>query len=142
MRRVVLPGRLVLNAESTFTGSTSVDEGLLTVAGSLLGTDAVTLNGGRLKLGGNDRFGNSTQVLLRGGVLDANGFSDILGTLALDGTATLELGAGASILHFAKSESNPWNGTLSITNWSGSIAGSRVDQLFFGTDATGLSATQ
>jgi hypothetical protein len=36
-----------------------------------------------------------------------------------------------------------WNGTLSIYNWSGTLlSGNGTDQLYFGTDATGLTPTQ
>jgi hypothetical protein len=68
-------------------------------------------------------------------------------TLKLAASAgTIQLGevAGSgAVLKFDNSSAVAWNaGTLTITNWNGSASGGGPDQIFFGTDATGLTAGQ
>ncbi|RYD86703.1 MAG: PEP-CTERM sorting domain-containing protein [Sphingobacteriales bacterium] len=60
--------------------------------------------------------------------------------MGFDGT--IDLGDGASVLRFADSTFQFWNGTLSITNWSGSAAGGGVDQLLFDTAIGGITMDQ
>jgi hypothetical protein len=63
----------------------------------------------------------------------------------LQSSSIIDLGNGASILAFSNSASQVanWNGTLSIFNWSGNpLTGNGTDQLYFGTNATGLTPTQ
>jgi len=38
--------------------------------------------------------------------------------------------------------SAPWSGMLNVFDWSGSTAGGGIDQIFFGTNAAGLTANQ
>ena len=85
------------------------------------------------------------------------------GTLTLGGISTLLPGAGTHTfgplipdsgviimgtnvdcqLHFANSSSLEWsNAWLIIKNWSGSIYGGGAQQIFFGTNAAGLTTNQ
>ena len=53
------------------------------------------------------------------------------------------MGSAASIIAFANSSGKTWAGTLSIYNWSGlPLVGDGTDQIFFGTDSTGLTQSQ
>lgn len=79
-----------------------------------------------------ERLGGQCRIESRPGAL----------TLSTGVVSTIDLGGGASIFLLANSSAQAWNGTLSITNWSGSTSGGGTDQLFFGTDATGLTAGQ
>ena len=118
--------------------------GTLVVSGSLSGTSSVNVNAGTFRLGANNPINDLASITLGNGTFDTGGFSDTTGTLTLDGTATLDLGTGASILNFADSSANSpaWTGTLRITDWSGSPFGSGTDQLFFGASGTALTADQ
>jgi hypothetical protein len=65
------------------------------------------------------------------------------GTLTLNGDATIDLGTGASILRLANSASALWApAALTIAGWSGSVDGLGQDEVFFGTNANGLTALQ
>jgi hypothetical protein len=82
-------------------------------------------------------------MLGTGGILNTGGFSEILGAFTLGGDATIDLGTGASILRLANSTSSVWElGTLTIAGWSGSLTGQGQDEIFFGLDANGLTASQ
>jgi len=135
-------GTLTLQGSSSYAGATAVSEGVLLANGSLTGTSAVNVDGGTLQLGANERLADTATVTLGNGVLDTKGFSETLGTLSLAGTGTLALGAGTSVVHFADSTSAFWNGTLSITNWSGSPVGGGTDQVFFGSSEFALVPDQ
>ena len=53
------------------------------------------------------------------------------------------MGNIASIVAFAKSITSTWSGTLNIYNWTGNAStGGGTDQLYFGSDTTGLTAAQ
>jgi hypothetical protein len=66
-----------------------------------------------------------------------------IGALTLSSNSIIDLGQGTSILAFANSSAQTWTATLSIYNWSGiPVTGHGTDQLYFGTDSTGLTADQ
>src|SRR5256714_2873325 len=68
-----------------------------------------------------------------------------MGALTLQSSSIIDLSNGASIIAFANSalQAANWSGTLSIYNWTGNtITGNGTDQLYFGTNATGLTPTQ
>lgn len=135
-------GTLTVSGESNYTGSTSVSAGTLLVSGSLSGTTALNISGGTFRLGGTDLVNDAASVSLSGGTFSTAGFAETLGAFTLQGTATLDLGNGASILHFANSSAAAWTGALSITNWDGSALGGGTDQIFFGTASGGLASSQ
>ncbi|MEA3211368.1 MAG: fibronectin-binding autotransporter adhesin [Chthoniobacter sp.] len=138
-------GTLEIAGDSTFAGTLTVPVGRVLLRGALSGISALTATGAtaRLELGAADGINDSAAVTLTGSTLATAGFSETVGALTLgSGVATLDLGNGASVFHFAASNGHPWTGTLSITNWSGTLTGGGTDQLFFGIDATGLTAGQ
>lgn len=119
------------NSAYTYTGTTTIAQGTLALAQNNLLPDAapITLSGGTFNTGGA-----------------TNGFSDTTGAMTLASSSSIDLGgngtAAASILHFANSAATAWSGTLTIANWGGSTNGGGVDQVYFGSDATGLTAQQ
>jgi hypothetical protein len=79
---------------------------------------------------------------LGGGTLATAGFGEGLGVLTLNANSTINFGSSASALVFGNSSASIWNSaaTLTIANWTGSPLGDGADQIFFGTDSTGLGA--
>lgn len=139
------PGLLTVSGNAnTYTGSTIVTAGTLNVNGTLSATSALSISGGTLQLGAADRINDSASVTMSGGTLDTAGFAENLGSFTLAGTAAIDLGNGASVLRFLDSSGNApsWTGTLSISNWSGTLTGGGTDQLFFGSNASGLTSEQ
>lgn len=159
-------GTMVLNGASTYNGGTVISGGTLSLdsngssSARLVSTSGITLNsGGTLLLANstgtasNDRINNSATMSLNGGALNTGGLSEHgasnntagLGALTLQSTSIIDMGSGASILAFANSlaQSASWVGTLKIYNWTGTPqTGGGTDQLFFGNDSTGLTASQ
>lgn len=159
-------GTLQLTGVNTYAGNTLVQQGTLQVGssvgtgagnGQLANTGRVIVNGGgTLLLGGTsastDRLNNAAGIVLAGGAFNTGGLSEGtvtsgaptagLGALTLTANSILDLGNGASILAFAKSSAQSFNGTLSIYNWTGNVAGGGADEVFFGTDSTGLRPSQ
>lgn len=137
-------GTLELSASNTYAGNTRVDAGRLLLTGTLSGTNAVIVgNGATLELGSADRVNDAALLRLEGGTVKTGGFNETLAALSLGGNSTIDLGAGASVLHGADSSGDPWTGTLSILNWSGQpLVGGGTDELFFGATSLGLTAAQ
>jgi FG-GAP repeat len=125
------------------------DNNMLTLEGSLIanqihiGTTGNT--GNKLLLGGTgDRINDSAAISMSGGTFDTAGLSETVGALTLQNTSIIDLGDLSSLLRFADSSSlsSSWSGTLSIYDWSGDLSGGGTDQLYFGTDANGLTSSQ
>ena len=91
----------------------------------------MTLNGGTFDTGGLSEHGLAGTTVTPG-----------MGAVTLSSNSIIDFGGGASVIAFADSSTQTWTGTLSIYNWSGAVGGNGTDQLYFGTDATGLTATQ
>ena len=139
------PGTWVVTANNPYTGTTTVNGGTLVVSGSLTGTTAVSVNnsGSVLELGAPNALNNAVTLTLNNGTFDANGKSETIASLTSTGNSTLDLGIGAtSILHFANSSAQSWSGSLTILDWNGSSTGGGSNELFFGSNASGLTAGQ
>ena len=158
------PGTLALTGANTYTGTSTINAGTLNAAttNALGSTSHVTVNsGGTLLLSNSntiDLINNNAGITLNGNgsatpTINTGGLSEYtvgsvlpgMGALTLQSSSIIDLGSGASILAFASSvfQAANWNGTLSIYNWSGNLlTGNGTDQLYFGTDATGLAPTQ
>ena len=154
-------GTVRFTGDNSFSGETVVNNGRLELASldSLGGTSSVTVNsGGTLLFSGatNNRVKNTAELVLNGNgspviSLQTAGLSEHgatnntagIGPVTLQSSSIIDLGDGASVIAFANSLTKSWTGTLSIYNWTGNLlTGNGTDQVYFGTDITGLSALQ
>jgi autotransporter-associated beta strand protein len=155
------------SSANTYSGTTTVIQGTLALSKSagvnaIAGSSLTVNNSGSVVLWNNDnQINDSTAVTLNGGKLNTQGHSESsgsynnlsgspsagMGALTLQSSSIIDLGTastgGHTILAFADSHSQTWTGTLKIYNWTGIPAvGDGVDQLFFGSNASGLTASQ
>jgi fibronectin-binding autotransporter adhesin len=128
-------GTLNLSGASTYTGTTTVSEGVL-------------------QLGASDRLANTSTLNVAGGTLNLNTFSEQVGNLNFSNSGTIDFGAqtGANYFLFANTTGTP-SGVLTISNWEGgtdvlasssALSATILDQLYFvgyGSGATQGSAT-
>ncbi len=79
-----------------------------------------------------------------GGTVTTATINEQLGHFILASSAMIDMSGGAGKLAFANSSSQAWTAgaILSVLNWSGSTNGGGSDQLFFGTNAGGLTSAQ
>lgn len=125
---------LALTGQTTGTGDITIS-GIGTVnlnrggGDALIHTGDVIIEGGTLLLGASNQIADSVDLTLDGGSLGTGGFSDVLGSLTLSSSSTLDLGAGSSTLTFADGSYSA--GTLTIDNWSGELTGGGTDQIIF-----------
>ncbi len=141
------------------TGGTHVIAGELSVAGDNTYHPAYTLEAGELSVRdirvscGSMRHLDGTlvqsgTVTLAGGVWEEQTGFQKLGPLQLEAMADVEskidFNGENSVLHFSASSGLVWSNdtALWIENWNGSLAGGGAEQLFFGTDANGLTPQQ
>jgi autotransporter-associated beta strand protein len=119
-------------------GNSNVTGSAFTYSGS------TGISGGTLLLAHADMLPDASPMTLSGNaIFNTGGLNETTGTLTLASSAAIDMGAGASILHYANSSAQAWAGTLTINNWSGdSVNGGGTDQIFFGSDPTGLTAAQ
>jgi autotransporter-associated beta strand protein len=110
-------GSLTLTATNSYTGPTAVSAGTLTLAT-------------------NNAISAATTVSLGSGTLDTQTYSNKVSTLAVTGSATINLGIGGKLV-FADSHLTSWTGTLTITG--DFIPGSSIR---FGTSKSALTRTQ
>jgi hypothetical protein len=86
-------------------------------------------------------------MTLSGGTFATGGFgqaSNTLGTLTLSTTSTIDLGSGASVVHYDVSSGQAWStgSTLYVDNWNGTFnTGGGTDQLLFGTTIDGITGS-
>ena len=141
---------------NTNTGSTEINSGPVKLEKSsgnaLNGT--ITVNGamsnyfpntGNLLWGGNNQVNDASNLILsEAASLNPAGYSDTVGTLAITGNANISVGASTSVLRFAASSASTWTSgkQLIIREWNGSPTGGGSEGVFFGTNASGLSAGQ
>ena len=131
------PGTMLISALNTPTGINYVN----TYTGS------TTVNQGTLSVGIANGINVASSLTLGGGTLATGGFAQAMNTLTLSANSGLDLGVGVgtNVVQFANSSAATWaaGSTLSVLNWSGTVAtGGGSDQVIFGTDNTGLAVGQ
>nr|WP_222533414.1 Ig-like domain-containing protein [Azospirillum sp. 412522] len=118
-------GTMTLSGTSSgsFSGTTAVREGTLSVAGDAnLGSGTVTLNGGTLTVTGADTIDNAIALGSNGGTVSNGSALTLSG--AISGTSTLtKAGGGTLTLSTATSNGSAWNlsvddGTVSVDSAS------------------------
>jgi autotransporter-associated beta strand protein len=144
-----------LTGDNSYSGTTSISGGTLTLNATggkqaLGGTSGVTVTGAGTVLvqSSSDQINNTANMTLSGGTYRLSGVSEGttaaagLGSLTLTSNSIIDL-SGTDVLHYSTSSTQPWVGTLSIYNWSGTpVTGGGSEQILFGNDVTGLNATQ
>ena len=142
---------MVLSGTNTFTGSTTVSGGILTLSGGGTGalgsTASVTVNsGGTILLGASNQINNTASMTLAGGTFSTGGFSE--GTTSVTGVGGLTLTATGSHIDFGTgavgvltfSGFTPGANTLVIDNWTGTVntvGNGSTDRLIFKEDQSG-----
>lgn len=140
--------RIEGSTPNTLSGTFQVNGGTLILAKDP-GTTAIpgqvllngTTRGAVLELKNSNQVADDSGVTVNGtigGVLRTGGTTETVGTLTVQGHALIDMGAGSGALHVAASSGNAWNpaSTLVIEKRSD------TNRIYFGTDATGLSAAQ
>ncbi len=120
-------GEVTLSAANTYSGTTTISGGTLTLGiANAIPANAMGLSG-TLKTGATAGYGTT------------------IGALTLNGTSTIALGSGSHTLTFSDSHLLTWTGTLSVTGWTGSATtsgGGTAGVIKFGSANTTLSSTQ
>lgn len=131
---------------NTMTGQFTVNAGGVNLA-KTAGFDAISgsalqvNNTGSVRWLASNQVNDATQIILNGGTIAPNGFSDSAGTMKLTATSYIDFGAtGASVLTLADSSGETWTGTskLNLLAWGVDSA----DTLQIGTSAAGLTPAQ
>jgi hypothetical protein len=106
----------------------------------ILGNFSIGSAGGQMRRITNPGFFR----LGAGGTVTTATIDERLGRFILASSSAIDMSGGASKLAFADSSAQTWaaGAILSVLNWSGSTNGGGFDQLFFGTNASGLTLTQ
>ena len=126
-------GTLNLPAANTYSGTTVVSNGVLSLTGSL-GTNTVTVAGGLLM--GNGTINGPVSVQ-SGGAIEAGASNAIdtlhlAKTLTLSGNTIVKINKGSSSAHdlFTGQTSVTYGGTLTVTNLSGTLTTNDTFSLF------------
>jgi autotransporter-associated beta strand protein len=121
-------------------GLEKLGAGELVLAGVHGYTGPTKITAGTLALGAGERIADASVLVLGGGTLDLNGFSETLGGLDLDADATIVLGGASNVIAFGDSAALDWGDFgLNIISFNGGLAPQSVR---FGTSSSGLSALQ
>ena len=135
-------GSVSFNASNTYTGTTTVTGGTLTLnaSASLPASNTVTINGGNLQINHPTALSTSNAVALTNGTLSVGtaptGTVNV-GALAISPGTAINLGTGANTFNLTiASTSGLGSGNLTINNWSPSY-GKRI----FITDITHINNT-
>jgi autotransporter-associated beta strand protein len=144
----------------TTTGTlTKVDAGTWTLSGVNTFTGATTISDGILQLGVANAIkygatGARSNVVLNGGTFSSGsgaGFTDgtsanPMGTLQLTDNSNISLGTGSHSLYFAASNAVSWTAStiITITGWAGAYNGTAgtAGRIYVGSTSSGLTAGQ
>ncbi|QYY34520.1 hypothetical protein [Ruficoccus sp. ZRK36] len=135
---------VLTGSENNNLNSLNIQDGTVVLDksnGATAVTGNISVSGGTLLLASSNQIDNNTSMELAGGNFATGGNSETLGSLTLSSASTIDLGEGGT-LNFADSSSSTWSGTLLITNWGNNNSESEFSQIYFGTDASSLTADQ
>ncbi len=138
-----LGGGQSLTGVGTLTIDASDPNATIELDGTIVNLEAQTLDlvSGTLLFDNSDRIADTTKIYLSGGGINTDRQDEALGCLTLTASSAIDLGSGngGSVLSFADSTGQSWNGAslLTIANWSGLITGGGDDQVVF--DGAGLT---
>ncbi|MEM9051661.1 MAG: autotransporter-associated beta strand repeat-containing protein [Bacteroidota bacterium] len=119
-------GTEILSGSNTYTGSTTITEGVL-------------------ELGASEVLPDGSQIVLNGGTLRTTGtLTETAGTLELSANSTLDLAGSSEDLTFSNSSAIPWDvsSTLTVTGWTGSAGASGTGSQIFVSGAGDLTEDQ
>ncbi len=136
-------GTMQVTAANTYTGATTVSNGVLEVggsAGTLSNTASVAVSGGTLLVSSTaaNRINDGAAVSLGGAAADSKliasgAVTETVGALTLtagSGARVIDFGAAGSLLTFASLASSASGVPLQIWNWSGTVqTGDGADRL-------------
>jgi len=141
-------GMLILGANNTYTGSTTIKSGTLKAnAKNALGaTSVINVQGGSLLVAASETLNDKANIVMGNAELELSGkdITEHVGALTLTGNSVIdvrELQGSNNSLYFASSYiKQGWatNTKLSIWNWDFSA----TNHIYFGTDSQGLSEAQ
>lgn len=137
-------GTLSLTGTNSYAGKTVVDGGRLIVSGGgLTATTQIDVRNSTLELASVNVLNNSADITLENATLIARGGgTEAVGTLTIIGDNQLNLVAAGNAIAFANSSGEVWSSTLAILNWTGMSGGNGANQVFFGSNAGGLTTDQ
>jgi autotransporter-associated beta strand protein len=141
-------GTLILGANNTYTGSTTVKSGTLkaNATNALGATSVINVQGGSLLVAASESLNDKANIVMGNAKLELSGkdITEHVGALTLTGNSVIDVRElqGSNIsLYFASSYlKQGWgkNTSLSIWNWDFSA----TNHIYFGTDSQGLSEAQ
>lgn len=139
-------GSIQITEKLTVQGATNGSFGFALEGGTLAVKDIYVGNGALFQHTGGNITHSGVLTLDHGDWYAATG-NHALGPLQLSGQNTnsaINFPAGSSILRLANSSAQSWasSAVLYLTNWHGSASGGGETQLYFGSDASGLTWQQ
>jgi hypothetical protein len=141
------PGNFSQTAGSCQIATLQMGGGQYSLDGGQLTVSNITLSGGANFIQTGGTITQSGTIALADASLTAGAgpqqFGKLLLTAGPGTNATFTLSPGPSALRFPNSSGLTWsNETLTIINWNGSLSGGGSQQIFFGSDNTGLTSQQ
>jgi fibronectin-binding autotransporter adhesin len=139
-------GTLSLTGTNTYQGATRVDAGRLIIgSGGINASTSIQVRNSTLQFAAqtsaNSLVNDNALITLQDAILVTDNTVESFGPISIAGANQLQLG-GSNILNIADSSTQIWSSTLAILNWGGLSMGGGDDQIYFGSDANGLTTSQ